>query len=1151
MAFPDTDLDIVVTVYLGVDRSADPGTWTPTDLSARLMRKPITARTGRGQGQKTAQAGACTLWLSNIDGALTPLLATSTYYPDWDLGAPLQVAVDNVGSSPPYERFTGDISDITAVMVPGPGGVNISAVKVTASGILRRLRQGARSKSALERTTMSPASTAPTAYWRLEDGSDATRANATVGGTPLEIITTGPSGGASLVAPGSAGAWDFSSGGLVRGAVVGVTPGATSSWEFEAVVGVSEAFSSDDIRTVLAVGAGPGTGATHFGLMAARTGGVMHWGWFAAVDGVPNFNSSLDAYSQATLGGATHLRVRLEQDNPTPGFINMGWYIDGVLRQSVNTPYTLRQPQSVSINEGFANYEAADIDSVSHLAIWTPVRTTADTYLAADGYAGEQAHERMERNCAEENIRFTTTATSSVALGPQPATDVVGVLLDAETADHGLLTESRATWGLAYRASSQRLNLDPVLTVDLSTYRTTSGTQADVLTPIRNDQRIRNEWTVRRPGGADGTYQDETHAARFGLFDDSATINVETDADTLQQASWLVHEGTVSGLRYADVPLDLGANPSDLLPDWLDVELGDRVDRDNHLTEHPTDLVRLAVEGYQETIRHRGWSADLNAPPYGPWEMGELADTPAEDGAHSARLTGDTPAALRVAVDADDLSLAFDPNAFRWTIFLTGLALPGTSGNYASTPDNAALDIVGDIDLAVDVTTDAATWNTGTPTFLSKWNGAQRSYRLDLNGSGAITLSWSTTGADTVPLTSTVAVPTNSSRLAIRATLDVDNGAAGSTATFYTAPSISGSWTQLGAPVIGAVTSIFNSTAEGAVGGRNAGVNGLFVGIVHAAQILNGIAGSAAANPDFSAQAPGTTSFADAAGRTWTLQGTTDIDSDLPLDVRLGGEVVTASNITTTPATFVATGTVAHANNANVTPSLPAGAAANDLLLLYAAIRNSGTGYPDTPSGYTRLRIPGDGATDNAQLFAKVHSGSESNPTVTFTGGAANADTSAQMCAFRNMPITLDDLADIVLAGQAQLNASAADIAVPALSVTPYPGQVVLAIAWKQDDWTSVAPLSGLTEIGEPDTTTGSDQGITWAYRIDTTPALVAAGSSFVVTGGGSAISRSAVVALAGGFQTMTVSARSENGVTKSHTAGTRIEVEDALVMGL
>ena len=108
-----------------------------------------------------------------------------------------------------------------------------------------------------------------------------------------------------------------------------------------------------------------------------------------------------------------------------------------------------------------------------------------------------------------------------------------------------------------------------------------------------------------------------------------------------------------------------------------------------------------------------------------------------------------------------------------------------------------------------------------------------------------------------------------------------------------------------------------------------------------------------------------------------------------------------------------------------------------------------------------------------------------------------------------------------------------------------------MLFGWKQDDWTSVATVSGFTEIDEPDTTTGDDQGIVWDYRIDTTPDLVTPGASFVVTGGASAISRSAVAYLAGGYQTMTISARSTNGVVKSHVAGTLVEVEDALVMGI
>jgi hypothetical protein len=109
---------------------------------------------------------------------------------------------------------------------------------------------------------------------------------------------------------------------------------------------------------------------------------------------------------------------------------------------------------------------------------------------------------------------------------------------------------------------------------------------------------------------------------------------------------------------------------------------------------------------------------------------------------------------------------------------------------------------------------------------------------------------------------------------------------------------------------------------------------------------------------------------------------------------------------------------------------------------------------------------------------------------------------------------------------------------------------VVLVLGWKQDDWTSVATLSGLTEIGDVPSTDGNDQGLIWDYVIQTNPALVDLGS-FVVTGGASAISKSAVVAFVGGFQTMTVSARSVNGVVKSHASNTLLAVDNPIVMAL
>jgi len=273
----------------------------------------------------------------------------------------------------------------------------------------------------------------------------------------------------------------------------------------------------------------------------------------------------------------------------------------------------------------------------------------------------------------------------------------------------------------------------------------------------------------------------------------------------------------------------------------------------------------------------------------------------------------------------------------------------------------------------------------------------------------------------------------------------------------------------------------------------------------------------------------------------------TTTSDDFPMDIRLGGEDVTLSGIATTAATYVAAGTPAHADNAAVAPSIFAGATAGDAIFVLAAIRSSGTGTLTTPSGYTRL--PVWNSTDNVQLYVKVHSGSESAPTITPSGGSSGDTVSAVTFGFRGTPTTLSDLSDMVVTSLTQLNSSAANIAWPGLYPKYQEGCVILGLAWKQDDYTSVAP-GVWTESVEASTTTGNDQSLYVAYQIQTTPAVVNEGS-WVVTGGASAISRAAVVAIAGGYQTFTASARSVNGVTKAQAAGTLIEVAHPHVLGM
>ncbi len=284
------------------------------------------------------------------------------------------------------------------------------------------------------------------------------------------------------------------------------------------------------------------------------------------------------------------------------------------------------------------------------------------------------------------------------------------------------------------------------------------------------------------------------------------------------------------------------------------------------------------------------------------------------------------------------------------------------------------------------------------------------------------------------------------------------------------------------------------------------------------------------------------TTSADIATTSGPLLKTSGLGSGYP--IAIGSERLQVTAVAASTVTYGAAGTAAHANNTSVVANLPASVATGHLLLILAAIRNSGTGVVNAPTGYTRL--PVFPSASNVQLFGKIATSSESNPTVTITGGAANADVSAQMIRLTGKWHTINNV--IASGGKAyasRLNPSAQNITYPGLSLPDDNNCIVLYLGWKQDDFTSVATIAGATEIGEASTTTGDDQSLVWDYVIQTTAAAIPSGA-FVVTGGASAISRGAVVALRCDYQTATVE-RSINGVSASHSAADAVTAVNPL----
>ncbi|MFD6035717.1 hypothetical protein ACFWHF_14420 [Streptomyces griseoincarnatus] len=216
----------------------------------------------------------------------------------------------------------------------------------------------------------------------------------------------------------------------------------------------------------------------------------------------------------------------------------------------------------------------------------------------------------------------------------------------------------------------------------------------------------------------------------------------------------------------------------------------------------------------------------------------------------------------------------------------------GTAGNKITAPDAAALDITGDLDVRFEFRPD--TWNAGIDyEIVGKWNttGNQRSWYIAGGGSGGFTLHWSTTGSNDLSASTTVnaMIDAPDLRRAFRVTLDVNNGSGGYTVTFYVADSIDGPWTQFDQVVTASgTTSIFASTAQVEIGDFTSLAGDAFSGVLYELKILSGIDGTEVANPDFTAQSPGDTSFTDGAGRTWTTGGDAYIRTR---QIRMYGEV--------------------------------------------------------------------------------------------------------------------------------------------------------------------------------------------------------------------------------------------------------------------
>jgi len=172
-----------------------------------------------------------------------------------------------------------------------------------------------------------------------------------------------------------------------------------------------------------------------------------------------------------------------------------------------------------------------------------------------------------------------------------------------------------------------------------------------------------------------------------------------------------------------------------------------------------------------------------------------------------------------------------------WHADTTYLWQPGSNGNYSSVAEGStpSLDILGDISVELDFELVSTAVPGGTVLLLSKWNGTgnQRSYSLEHRATtGKLRWNWSEDGASALSAESDAALSTimsNNTRMKLKVTFDVDNGAVGNDVKFWYRSSDASAWTQFGTTKTTAgVTSIFNSSSPFECGSTSGGYQSLY-----------------------------------------------------------------------------------------------------------------------------------------------------------------------------------------------------------------------------------------------------------------------------------------------------------------------------------
>lgn len=647
----------------------------------RLPEQDITITHGRIDETDAASPASVSLYLWNEDGYLTLGDPRSPWWSDdgtgWGKNTPLRILIEGtvvfygeVAEANP-QWPVGDLSDeltdeeLVDLGSVDTGRLGYAIVNITATGVLRRLGQGAGAlRSPIHRlVTKSTNRPHVSDYWPFEDGANATfiasGLKSTPDFTPHRMAFTGLTLSSDPTLAGSDPLPTVASGDEAVWAAE--VDGFDGEWTCEVVgLRIPESpnqtnqsvrlmqIESTDLRWLVDIGYELDVDEHPFIRVQAQD-----------ASGVFVVDSTLQ---EPSIFGDTPQAVRLNVSGSGTVEWSLSW---AGLSAGVDTLFGIAGTGAGSAGRptlysgGVTKCPPGGVTMgqvIFHDGISNGWLAPADS-----GWIDERVLRRLIRLTGEEEVPFTyeqSEANDSTPMGAQLSDPFVDLINECEFADLGLLSEERDTYGLHYLTRRARYNRAPALTLNAR-----DGDIAIPFEPVGDDQNLRNNIALTRISGATVEVSDPSSApvseGGIGVYPDAPSVSLASDDQNEDQANWRLHLGmSHTGLRYPVVTIDLTVAPH-LLEDVFALREGDVIRITDLPPQHPiwpADL-DLVVLGDQYQANSVSLVVSLNCASAVPWTVAIWGES---------RYHGDST--LASAVDADDTSLSLATVGELWTV---------------------------------------------------------------------------------------------------------------------------------------------------------------------------------------------------------------------------------------------------------------------------------------------------------------------------------------------------------------------------------------------------------------------------------------------------------------------------------------------------